>query len=166
MRQLAEFVATLARVGYLTPASGTWGSAAAVALFWAIHEIAGPLGVLVALVAVFLGGIWAVGTLTAGAADHDPSFIVIDEVAGQWIALLPVTLGAAAMGVPSSALWPGYLTGFLAFRLFDIWKPWIIGRADRRNDAFGVMLDDALAGVFAAVVVLLAAGIAHGVMMR
>ncbi len=61
--------------------------------------------------------------------------------------------------------WPGWIAAFLFFRLFDIWKPGPIGRADRRGDAAGVMLDDLWAGVFAGIARLVAAGLAHGVLM-
>ncbi|WP_417248926.1 phosphatidylglycerophosphatase A [Celeribacter sp.] len=164
MKELAEVFATFARVGYLKPAPGTWGSLAAVPLFWALHEAAGPFAVVAGIVVVFIVGLWSTGEMTRGALDHDPSEIVIDEVAGQWIALLPISIGAAYMGVDSSKLWPGYLAGFLAFRLFDIWKPLWIGKADARGDALGVMLDDVIAGVFAAVVVVALAALSHGMM--
>ena len=101
----------------------------------------------------------------AGTEEHDPSEIVIDEVAGQWIALWPVALGAQMMGIESARLWPGYLAAFILFRLFDIWKPSLIGKADRRGDAVGVMLDDVIAGVFAAICVVILAGLAHGFLM-
>jgi phosphatidylglycerophosphatase A len=96
-----------------------------------------------------------------GNDDHDPSWIVIDEVVGQWIALLPVAFGATRAGVDPLKLWPGLVAAFLLFRLFDVWKPWLVGRADRRGDATGVMLDDVLAGLFAAVAVIILAAIAH-----
>jgi phosphatidylglycerophosphatase A len=92
---------------------------------------------------------------------HDPGWIVIDEVVGQWFALLPVAFGAARTGASFFDLWPGVLTAFVFFRLFDIWKPWLVGRADARDDATGVMLDDVWAGFFAALVVILFAVIAH-----
>jgi phosphatidylglycerophosphatase A len=62
-------------------------------------------------------------------------------------------------------MWPGWIAAFALFRLFDIWKPWIIGWADRRGDALGVMLDDVIAGIFAAIGVVVLAGLAHGVFM-
>ncbi len=169
MKELAEIIATLARVGYLKPAPGTWGSAAAVPLFWAITEWGGfGLGAF-ATVVVCIAGLWATQVVTAGATpgtdEHDPSEIVIDEVAGQWIALWPVAIGAQMMGVSSTALWPGYLAGFILFRLFDIWKPGPVGKADRRGDAIGVMLDDVIAGLMAAVCVVILAGLAHGFLM-
>jgi phosphatidylglycerophosphatase A len=61
--------------------------------------------------------------------------------------------------------YPGWVTAFIFFRLFDIWKPWIVGWADRMHTPLGVMLDDVLAGILAAVVVTAAAGFAHGVLM-
>ncbi|WP_417267450.1 phosphatidylglycerophosphatase A [Celeribacter baekdonensis] len=166
MKPIAELIATLARVGYMTPAPGTWGSAAAVPLFWALDLAFGVPGVIIGIVVAFVAGLWATGVMTKGADNHDPSEIVIDEVVGQWIALLPIAIGSAMAGAPSTALWPAWPTAFLAFRLFDIWKPWIIGKADRRGDAMGVMLDDVIAGVFAALVVVAFAGVYHGIIMR
>jgi phosphatidylglycerophosphatase A len=58
------------------------------------------------------------------------------------------------------------LAAFVFFRLFDIWKPWLVGRADRRGDAPGVMIDDLWAGLFAGIASILAAGLAHGLLMR
>jgi phosphatidylglycerophosphatase A len=66
--------------------------------------------------------------------------------------------------VALTVLWPGWVTAFLAFRLFDIWKPGPIGWADRRGDALGVMLDDILAGLAAALCVMAGAAISHGVL--
>jgi len=98
-------------------------------------------------------------------ADHDPSEIVVDELVGQWIAFLPVSIGAAHVGADLTVLWPGWIAAFLLFRLFDIWKPGPIGWADRKGDARGVMLDDVIAGVFAAIGVVILAAISHGVML-
>jgi phosphatidylglycerophosphatase A len=61
-------------------------------------------------------------------------------------------------------LWPGWVAAFVLFRLFDITKPGPVGWADRRGDALGVMLDDVIAGVFAAVGVVILAGLSHAVM--
>ncbi|WP_434287000.1 phosphatidylglycerophosphatase A family protein [Celeribacter sp. SCSIO 80788] len=163
MNPYAELIATLAKIGYMKPASGTWGSAAAVPLFWALHETLGVPGVLIGTVIAFVAGLWATQKMTANSENEDPSEIVIDELVGMWIALIPVSIGSAMAGMPSTTLWPAWPTAFLAFRLFDIWKPGPIGWADRRGDALGVMLDDVIAGVFAAVVVLVFAGLYHGV---
>ena len=90
--------------------------------------------------------------------------LVIDEVAGQWLAFLPVSIGASHAGADLLNLWPGFVFSFAAFRFFDITKLGPIGWADRRNDALGVMLDDIVAGFAAALCVLLAAGLYHGVL--
>jgi phosphatidylglycerophosphatase A len=147
--------------GLLRPAPGTWGSLAALPAAWAAHQLGGPLLLILGAALLYVAGVYLTAQETAEAEDHDPSWIVIDEVVGQWIALLPVSLGAYRAGVDITLLWPGFVTAFLFFRLFDIWKPWLVGRADRRGDATGVMLDDVWAGLFAAVVVVILAGIAH-----
>ena len=147
--------------GYLKPASGTWGSLAALPFGWVIFQIGGPFLFLAATVTVTLLGIRAIDAEMRDTGVHDPSWIVIDEVAGLWIALLPVAFGAWRAGVPVTALWPGIVAAFLFFRLFDIWKPWLVGRADARDDAAGVMLDDVWAGLFAALVVIALAVAAH-----
>lgn len=159
---MAKLIATWGYCGLLRPAPGTWGSLAALPCAWLIHSAFGPFGLLMGCVVVFWAGLWATGVETAGKDNHDPSEIVVDEVAGQWIALFPVSLGAAAAGVDVLKLWPGIIAAFVLFRLFDIWKPGPVGWADRRSDAMGVMLDDVIAGVLAAIGVLIMAGIAHG----
>ena len=118
-----------------------------------------------ATLTAFALGLWATAEETRGSGDHDPTEIVIDEVVGQWIALFPVIFGATRMGADLLALYPGWIAAFLLFRLFDIWKPWPVGWADRRGDALGVMLDDVLAGIMAALVVILMAAIAHGLLL-
>lgn len=154
-------VVTFGFVGFLRPASGTWGSLAALPAFWALHAIGGPALCLVGIAAAAVGGLVATGRYIAGAPDKDPSEIVIDEVAGQWIALLPLTFGAARTGADITALWPGWIAAFLLFRLFDIWKPGPVGWADRQPGATGVMLDDLIAGVFAAAGVVALAALFH-----
>jgi phosphatidylglycerophosphatase A len=151
-------------VGLLRPAPGTWGSLAALPCALLIYWIAGPFLLLGLTVVVAAGGIWTIGQQIGQSADKDPSEIVIDEVAGQWIALLPVMFGGWHAGVPLVALWPGWIAAVLLFRLFDIWKPGPIGWADRRGDALGVMLDDLIAGVFAGLCVMIMAGVYHGLL--
>jgi len=156
-----RLVATWFGAGLLRPAPGSWGTAAALPFAWALH-LAGGFGLLaVATVAVFLLGWWVAARLT-GPANPDPSEIVIDEVAGVWLALWPVSLGAQMAGVDVLRLWPGIVVAVLAFRLFDIWKPGPVGWADRLHSPLGLMLDDVIAGVLAAVVVVALAALAHG----
>jgi len=164
MNRLATMIATVMGVGYLRPAPGTWGSLVALPIAWSLHIIGGFPLLCIAVVAGFLKGLWATGVMTRGHDNHDPSEIVIDEVIGQWIALLPLSYVAWSQGLDITLLWPGWIAAFLLFRLFDITKPGPIGKADRRNDAMGVMLDDVIAGVFAGAGVMVLAGLWHGVM--
>lgn len=160
-----KFLASFFGVGYLRPAPGTWGSLAALPLAYGIHQIGGFWFLVNLTVFVFITGYVATQKVTAQGTDPDPSWIVIDEVAGQWIALFPVSYGAGMMGIDITLLWPGWIAAFVLFRLFDIWKPWLVGRADRRGDAMGVMLDDVIAGVFAAVGVIVSGSLYHMVLM-
>nr|WP_170677368.1 phosphatidylglycerophosphatase A [uncultured Ruegeria sp.] len=160
----ARLIGTVGGVGYLRPAPGTWGSLAALPMVWVLHTLGGfPLLALATLI-VFVAGLWATKVMTAGQDDHDPSEIVIDEVAGQFIALWAISYPAWAHGLEITALWPGWVAGFVLFRLFDITKPGPVGWADRRGDPMGVMLDDVIAGVFSAICVALLAGFSHGVL--
>lgn len=147
--------------GWLKPAPGTWGSLAAFPVALGLYWLGGPYLLVAATIALFFLGTKAIAVEIATNADHDPGWIVVDEVVGQWIALLPVAIGAFRVGLPPWELWPGLVSAFLLFRLFDITKPWLVGRADRRGDALGVMLDDVWAGIFAAVCVLILAALAH-----
>jgi phosphatidylglycerophosphatase A len=158
----AKIVGTVLGTGYIRPAPGTWGSLVALPWGWLLHVAGGFPLLCLGILAAFLAGWWATAKMTAGAADHDPSEIVIDEVAGQWVALLPLSHAAWSMDISILALWPGWIAAFLLFRLFDIWKPLIVGWADRRGDALGVMLDDLFAGVFAALGVIALAALYHG----
>lgn len=160
---LSRFIATVCCVGRLRPAPGTWGSLAALPMAWAIHALGGPWLLIAATVISFFKGWWATDRETRGQDDHDPSEIVVDELVGQWVALWPVSVGAWAAGTDILALWPGWIAAFLGFRIFDILKPGPVGWADRRGDALGVMLDDVIAGLFAAGVVVGLAGLSHGI---
>ena len=152
--------------GLLRPAPGTWGSAVAVALGLLLHRIGHFPLLAVATVAVTATGFWAIGRHTQGMTDPDRSEIVIDEVAGQWIALLFPSFGFWMMGLPAENFpYPGWVAAFVFFRIFDIWKPGIIGRADRRHDAKGVMMDDLWAGLFAGIATMIAAAAFHIPMM-
>lgn len=163
MKRLAQIIGTVLGVGYIRPAPGTWGSLVALPWAWLLHVLGGfPLLVL-AVVIGFFKGWWATAQMTSDSDDHDPSEIVIDEVIGQWIALLPLSYAAWNMDLSILVMWPGWIVAFAFFRLFDIWKPGPVGWADRRNDAFGVMLDDVIAGLLAAFSVLMMAAVYHGI---
>ncbi len=158
---MTHLIATFFYVGHLRPAPGTWGSLAALPAAWMIYLLAGPWGLIVGIILSYGLGVWATGVETRGKDNHDPSEIVIDEVCGQWIALLPVAIGAAHAGVAITALWPGWIAAFVLFRLFDITKWGPIGWADRMQGPTGVMLDDVIAGIFAAIGVMGLAWLAH-----
>ena len=162
---IAQLIATVGGAGYLRPAPGTWGSAVALPLLWGVHILGGFPLVALAVGGVFAAGWWATAQMTAGQSDHDPSEIVVDEVVGQWLALAPLSYVAWDRGLDILVLWPGWVAAFVLFRLFDIWKPLWIAAADRRGDPLGVMLDDVIAGLFAAVGMLALAALAHGVLM-
>lgn len=154
-------IATFGYVGLLKPAPGTWGSLAALPVAWVILTLGGWIALVVATTALFFVGLEAARAEAEASGDHDPSHVVIDEVVGQWIALLPVGLGAAMTGSAVLALWPGWIVAFALFRIFDILKPGPVGKADRRGDAIGLMMDDVWAGAIAATGVVILAALAH-----
>jgi phosphatidylglycerophosphatase A len=130
----------------LTPkAQGTFGSLAAILPWLLLRGLSVPAWLAVIVVA-FAIGVWAcdVAGRVIGVDDHRS--LVWDEFVGLWITLLPALL----------APWWVAVAGFALFRLFDVWKPWPIAWFDRRvKGGFGVMLDDAIAGVFAGIVLYL-----------
>jgi len=158
---VSKLIATFCGIGMMRPAPGTWGSLAALPVAYIWVALIGAPFFAVSIVVLYYVGLWATTQETAGQADHDPSEIVIDEVVGQWIALLPVIIGAFYMKTTLLALWPGWIAAFVLFRLFDITKPWHVGHADARDDATGVMLDDVIAGIYAAICVVILAAIYH-----
>ena len=143
---MSHIIATFFYIGHLRPAPGSWGSLAALLSGAGLIYSMGLIGLGVGIFLVCLLGYWATAQETADQYDHDPSEIVIDEVAGQWIALLPLAIWP--LPFDSAAVY--YLFGFVTFRLFDITKPGLVGWADRLVGPLGVMLDDVIAGVMAA----------------
>lgn len=140
----AWLLATWFGAGLVPKAPGTLASFVALPFAWFIQTWFGAPGLLAAGVAAFCVGCWACGPLLTGAAHEDPSHIVIDEVAGQWLTLAMVAFAAEA---PEPLF---YATGFILFRAFDIMKPWPISWSERRfSGALGIMIDDVLAAVFA-----------------
>ncbi|MCE5231926.1 MAG: phosphatidylglycerophosphatase A [Mizugakiibacter sp.] len=128
-------------------AQGTSGSLAALLPWWfVLRELPWPAYAGV-LALAFALGVWACGVAGARLGVDDHRALVWDEFVGQWLALFAAPAG-----------WPWMLAGFALFRLFDVWKPWPIRWFDRRvKGGLGVMLDDLLAGVAAALVLQLAA---------
>lgn len=136
----AFLISTWFGAGLLPIAPGTWGSAAALPFAWFIVWVGGPLALFAAAIVAFGLGVWAAESYSRHAGVKDASPIVIDEVAGQWLTLVPASLDPLT-----------YLAGFLLFRVADIVKPWPANWADRALDGgLGVMLDDVFAGLYAA----------------
>jgi phosphatidylglycerophosphatase A len=163
---LTRAIATFGYVGFLPGPAGTWGALAALATGYLLHVLGSFPLLAAATIAVTCVGWWATDVEIREQDDLDPGHIVIDEVAGQWLALWPLSLGMWHIGAaPTLFPWPGWVSAFLLFRLLDIWKPWPISWADRRKGPTGVLLDDILAGLLAALIVTIMAGIAHGWLM-
>lgn len=145
-------VATFFGAGLGRPGPGTWGSVAALlvwaALVWGLRPSASSL-LLALLAGIALSIALGVPAATIAARESgrkDPGFVVIDEVAGQWIALLG-----------SRASWREALLALLLFRVFDIWKPFPVRRLEALPEGWGIVFDDVAAGLYA----LLVASVLH-----
>jgi phosphatidylglycerophosphatase A len=137
-------VATFFGAGFGRPGPGTWGSVAAVLLWAAYAKLLHPtpqamlLALLAAIALSLLLGIPAATIVARESGRHDPQFVVIDEVAGQWIALLG-----------SRPTWQHALIAFILFRLFDIIKPFPVRQLEQLPEGWGIVLDDVGAGLYA-----------------
>jgi len=145
-KKIAYFIASYCGLGFSPFASGTVGSLFTLPLVFICLYYCGSAGVLYLSIAAFIAGVWASREVLKY-TKHDPSLIVIDEVAGQ-----ALTFGLVADKLAENAYaWIVYILGFAFFRLFDIWKPQPVRWADRcLLNAWGVMLDDIFAGIYAA----------------
>ena len=139
--------------GLMPVAQGTFGSLAALLPWLLLRAL--PLPLALAVLAIGFGvGVWACGVAGRALGVDDHRSLVWDEFIGQWIALLPLL--PALLPAGDFRGWM-LLAGFALFRLFDVWKPWPIRWLDRRiKGGLGVMIDDVVAGVFAALVLALA----------
>ncbi len=137
----AKAVATLGGIGLVRPAPGTWASAFLLPLAWL-----GPLPCLRLAALLLLAGFWAVRRLSREGSERDPGWVVVDEGAGQLLAL---------SAIPAGAPWLWVVLSFALFRFFDILKFGPVGWADRRKGTFWVMLDDLVAGAMAAAATLI-----------
>lgn len=146
---LALSIATCG-VGYLPVAPGTFGSLVAVGIFLLLARVVtGSSLVAVVLVLIFastVAGIWAATRTEQLSGKKDPGKVVVDEVAGQFIALFPLTLFSRWSTV-------AVIVSFILFRFFDIVKPYPANRLQELNGGAGVMFDDLVAGVYGAVIV-------------
>jgi phosphatidylglycerophosphatase A len=148
MSALARALGTWFYLGYVPKGPGTAGSLGALAIAWALHAYLGTSGPCLALLGVLLiaPAIWAAGRVAKDTGSKDPQIVVIDEVVGQWITFA----GASTLNAKS------WIAAFALFRLFDIWKPPPVRQLERIPGGAGIVLDDAMAGIYAALVLYFA----------
>lgn len=145
LRHPAMLLATWFGIGLVPRAPGTWGSLAALPFAWGISLLGGAGGLALAALALFAIGCWAAGIVARAGGVRDPGFIVVDEVAAQWLVLAAAPRDLLAYGL-----------GFALFRIADIAKPWPASWADRTvHGGLGIMLDDIFAAVYAGLALLL-----------
>jgi phosphatidylglycerophosphatase A len=159
-RLFARVVATAGYVGFIPFAPGTWGSLIGVLLYWLVLRHTSPFATtlfyfesvtmvvpmllwvaeLTLIVSAF--GVWAAEKVSLECGVKDPQFVIVDEVSGQLLTYL------LALGPVS---WKYLLLGFILFRVFDIWKPFPARQAESLPGGWGIMADDWIAGVYAAI---------------
>lgn len=186
--RFALFIATACGLGYIPIAPGTWGSLAAIPIYFVVYSYyyfgyfptdvfpsahdyamrAAWAASSAAVISVLLAGVgvWAASRAAEFSGKKDPQFAVIDEVSGQHLTLLlgsvlPVPWSAAQThwpGYPFGSVWPHsvvnwkyLLLGLILFRVFDIWKPFPVRQAESLPGGWGIMADDWVAGVYAAI---------------
>lgn len=147
---MTKFLATWFYSGLAPKAPGTFGSLAALPFAYFLYNFGGWLFLTTASFIVFLIGWWATAKEIQNKENHDPSEIVIDEVVGQWIALIPLAYLSESFTEKTLAL---SFLAFGLFRFFDILKPFPVSWADKMDTALGVMLDDVIAGIMAALII-------------
>ena len=142
-------VATVFGVGYAPVAPGTFGSAAGLLVWWLLPPSAAVQAVAIA--AIFIAGCWSGSIAERHFGRPDPGQVVIDEVMGVLITLFlnPVHGLHGLHGLLGLVGWKGALAGFLLFRVFDVIKPYPANKLERLHGGLGVMADDAMAGVYA-----------------
>ena len=158
--RMALFIATACGLGYIPVAPGTWGSLGGILLYFAVHEVFPPTFVpdlrksfevpgwsaawagIPVMVVVAALGVWSATTAARFWNVSDPQRVVIDEVSGQHLTYL---LALAPLN------WKYLLLGFILFRVFDIWKPFPARQAESLPGGWGIMSDDWIAGIYAAI---------------
>ena len=140
--QWAALIATFGGLGHLKPGPGTWGSVATVLIWavisWFIPDQSRTWATSAAALFVTLIGILAATRVVRATGVKDPQFVVIDEVAGQLVALIAVPLA-----------WKTFLAGLILFRVFDILKPPPVRQLERLPEGIGIVVDDLGAGLYA-----------------
>lgn len=140
----ATWLATWGGCGLIHPAPGTWGTIGALPFGIILLMLGGVPALILAIALLFPAGLWAARHFEKMVREKDSSMIVIDEVIGMFIALIPALLSPLSIA-----------SAFILFRLFDIWKPWPINWMDKKiHGALGVMIDDVMAGIYAALIMI------------
>lgn len=141
---LIKTLASFFYIGYLPVAPGTWASLLAV-IIWLILPVQSITIQIIIVSSAFLVGMYVADISENEAGIDDPSFIVIDEVAGMWLALMLLPR------LPYPQYFGLVLSAFLVFRFFDITKLFPINKLDQISGGFGIMMDDIAAGLLTAV---------------
>ena len=153
--KLNKLISTFFYVGFLQPAPGTWGSVVGIISAYILLNAIDLFTFCLILLFTTLVGFWATKHyIQHNSEKSDPSEVVIDEVIGQWIAVLPIGFILKITELSGKELWLVWLWAFVSFRFFDIIKLGLIGWADNLDGAFGVLLDDILAGIAAGLTVV------------
>jgi phosphatidylglycerophosphatase A len=139
--RLAVFIATVAYCGYFPIAPGTVGSAAGLVFYLLVWWTQSPVVEVALIVGLFAAGVWAGTTSERYFGGIDPGPIVLDEVVGMLITLAFIPVGIS-----------GAVIGFLLFRIFDVVKPFPARRLEALHGGLGVMADDAMAAIYANIV--------------
>jgi len=161
----AYWLATAGGLGTLPKAPGTWGSLGGLAVAWLFGKVEfltfpvgsaalQPLNPLFWWLALSLAGTWAAGRVERASGTKDPQHVVVDEVSGQWLALL-----ASPAAFTGGLGWKSSLAGLILFRALDITKPFPARSAEGLPGGWGIMADDWVAGAYAAGLLWLAHGI-------
>ena len=146
MTKLALVIATAFGAGYSPVAPGTAGSLVAIATVYLLRNTLAPWHFAVLAIISFVPAVWAADVTAKTLKRKDPGLVVIDEVIGQWLTVA----GARTIS------WQTCLAAFLLFRLFDIWKPPPVRQLEALPGGLGINADDAMAGLYAALVLWLA----------
>ena len=148
MSVLARVIATWFGCGYAPKGPGTAGSLAALVIAWLLHQYVGFPAAWFGWLALVLVGpaVWASDVVAREGGRKDPQIVVVDEVVGQWITIS----GATSLG------WKSWLAAFALFRLFDILKPAPARQFEKFPGGLGIVADDVMAGIYGALVLLVA----------
>jgi len=136
--RFAWVVSTWFGCGLVPKAPGTMGTLGAIPLYLLVARVGGRPGVACAAVAITAIGIWASSMVARDLGKKDPQVVVVDEVAGMLVTMLPM----------ADVSWRAILCGFVLFRLFDITKPWPTRRFEALPGGWGIVMDDVVAGGF------------------